>query len=447
MKITLHKGLIKLTCFVLLAITILGSHTAPVIALSDAQIKALQSGVYYFNTEEDKVMSSCGISSTSDDTPTGSGSVYLVGDSIGTQIQTKLNSTLSANGWSFKANVANGRTLPQGITAVNQDQDFVKTAKAVVVQLGTNTSEFSPTTVGQMISAIRSLAPNATIYWVDTAVVGRPSYTPSLNNINSIIYAQSTQQNFQVISWSKKVFGDSTDPKSMNPNAPDTTGLIRQSDEFVHLTSQGETVMSELIASAITSETSNTGANNCIGTGSPLTGNDNAEKIWIFLICKDLTPPQVAGIMGNLKAESSYNPKRVEGGHMQGSKWVNSPPYQFPAEMDTIPPNVGPQGQPGYGIAQWTSPGRKKGLADKANVIGKPASDLGVQLEFMFEEATNRGDMTKLKLSNSASDAAFTWHKYYEVSSDGPERIQNRIKFANDIMIQYGSTSGGSCNG
>ncbi len=426
---------------ILMALMILAA-SGQVFALSAEQKRVLQSGVYYFNTEVDQKTATC--------TPSASaaepGPVYLVGDSIGEAIKPGLLTSFGSGGWNLKANVLRSRNLagtppsPDGLAAIDVDAEFIKTTKAVVVELGTNTSGLTVNNVGQMVDKIRALSPNATIYWVDTAV--KRADIQKFNDVNSIIHTQSTQKGFNVISWSKKVFGDSSDPKNMNPNAPDSD-YINSADK-VHLTEQGVAAMVELITGAVTKG----GAGGCACT--LLAGNDNPEKVWNFFISKGLTPPQAAGIMGNLQAESAgFNPKRVEGGHMEGGKWVNRPPFQFPPEMDTMPPNVGPQGQPGYGIVQWTSPGRKKGLENKATSTGKPVYDLGVQLEWLFEEATARGDMDKLKQSSSAADAAFIWHKYYEISNDGPERIQNRINAANDFLARYGSitpSGGGSCS-
>jgi hypothetical protein len=101
------------------------------------------------------------------------------------------------------------------------------------------------------------------------------------------------------------------------------------------------------------------------------------DKVWNYFKDKKLSPPVIAGIMGNMQAENSaFNPKVVEGG------------WGFPSEMDTIPPNKGPQGQPGYGLVQWTSPNRKQGLQDIANAEHLPVYDLGLQLDYVWQELT-----------------------------------------------------------
>jgi hypothetical protein len=52
-------------------------------------------------------------------------------------------------------------------------------------------------------------------------------------------------------------------------------------------------------------------------TGAPLTGRDNVQKTWNYFTAKGLTEKQVAGIMGNIKQESTFDPQRIEGGGRQ----------------------------------------------------------------------------------------------------------------------------------
>lgn len=164
-----------------------------------------------------------------------------------------------------------------------------------------------------------------------------------------------------------------------------------------------------------------------------LSGSGNEEQTWNYLISKNLTPPQVAGIMGNLRAESGNNPRRVEDG------------WGFPKEMDTVPPLVGPQGQPGFGIVQWTSPGRKQGLSDKSTSTGLKASDLGLQLDYMWNELTNThsyiATYNKIKQSSDYKEVSDIFgHEYegYGTNTEGTRRT-----YAFQILTQYGSGSTG----
>jgi hypothetical protein len=173
------------------------------------------------------------------------------------------------------------------------------------------------------------------------------------------------------------------------------------------------------------------------GGASCLSGNDNETKVWNYLVAKNLSAVQAAGIMGNLKAESGFEPKRVEDG------------WGFPTTMDSIPPNVGPRGQPGYGIAQWTTPSRKAGLSDLASKENLAVYDLGLQLDYLWQEFTTSYKDTYSQISQSG-DIKFvsdTFGRDYE--GFGTNTADLRLSFAPGILTQYGSdTSGGiaSCD-
>lgn len=112
-------------------------------ALSPEQVRLYQSGVYYF---DDQVTATAPATCTpvkpggaSDDGKP----VYMVGDSIGTQVQATLPSALT--GRQVKINAVPSRTLSfeppsSGMSAITTDQEYIKSASVVIVQLGTNSN-------------------------------------------------------------------------------------------------------------------------------------------------------------------------------------------------------------------------------------------------------------------------------------------------------------------
>lgn len=184
---------------------------------------------------------------------------------------------------------------------------------------------------------------------------------------------------------------------------------------------------------------------NCEGSAAPsacgptLSGSDNAEIVWNYFISQGFTSIQAAGAMGNLQHEGNFNPKIVEGGGMSGGEWVYTVERQFPPESDTIPPAVGPQGQPGYGIVQWTSPGRKAGLQELADQSGRPVHDLGLQLDFMWQELNSDYYKTRaldpLMAATDLGDAVRAWQDHYEVGT----RFEPRLEAATSWLEKMGS--------
>lgn len=89
-----------------------------------------------------------------------------------------------------------------------------------------------------------------------------------------------------------------------------------------------------------------------------IAGNTITEKTWNFLITSGIPPIAAAGIMGNIQAESGFNPSIIEGGSGVG-----------------------------FGLCQW-SYDRRSALENYAASKKKPPSDLQTQLEFLVSELT-----------------------------------------------------------
>jgi hypothetical protein len=415
-------GIRKLAGFAfVLVIFLLSQGVISVSALTQAQKDAIKSGARYYNTEED-VFIQC----SSPTSPTSqSGSVYMVGDSIGTQVESSLDSEFSNSDREFNANVVAGRTLPQGISAINQDADVIRSAGAVIVQLGTNAGGFSAANVQEMVNRIRALSSEATIFWVDTAVVERDDLALTLSNVNRIIQEQASGSSYRIISWNKEVFGSSANPADINPDAPDN-GYLRRADQYVHLTSDGVSAMTDLIAGSVAGGGSG-GETNCAcspgGGGGNLTGSDAEEQTWNYFISKGLNAVQVAGIMGNFSQEDSFNPRQLQGG----------------GESNSVPLD----GVTGYGIAQWTYITRQQNLDRFARDQNRPVATLELQLDFTYKEMTEGEVWDNLRTIQDPAVAARYFHSSFERSADDEAGIQERVNDALEYLALYGSGGGG----
>ena len=90
------------------------------------------------------------------------------------------------------------------------------------------------------------------------------------------------------------------------------------------------------------------GKDSCTSGGaSSLVGNDNLEKILRFYVGKGLSLAQAAGIAGNFKAESGFNPAVIQGGAI-------------------APDDYTPVNGVGFGLAQWTFTSRQQPLVELA---------------------------------------------------------------------------------
>ena len=157
----------------------------------------------------------------------------------------------------------------------------------------------------------------------------------------------------------------------------------------------------------------------------PLAGNSNAEKAWLFLGSKGLTAEQIAGILGNLRAESGMDPAIIQGGAIAG-------------------PNYTPVNGVGFGIAQWTFTARQAPLVALANSTNRPITDLSLQLDYLWQELNGSHSyaLASLKATNTPEQAAYVFHRDFEGSADSEAQvIANRGGGARLLYEQFKNLS------
>ena len=132
------------------------------------------------------------------------------------------------------------------------------------------------------------------------------------------------------------------------------------------------------------------------------------------------------GILGNMMQESRLTPNIVEGGGTA--------------------PEISVNGTTGYGLCQWTDAGRQQGLVDFAKANGKSTSDPGVQCSYIAQECNNMGLTNQMNNCATPSDAAFLFHKDYEISADSRQAIQQRLDWAEEAYANDGAIAGSNGN-
>lgn len=154
-----------------------------------------------------------------------------------------------------------------------------------------------------------------------------------------------------------------------------------------------------------------------------LVGSDNLEKILRYYVGKGLSLIQAAGIAGNYQQESSFNPAIIQGGAIANESYT-------------------PVNGVGFGIAQWTWTGRQQPLVDLGKSTNRPIIDLSLQLDYSWWEMENQKgqsmDMAEFKATTTPEDAAYVFHRDYEVSADSEAAVK-RVRGGNarNIYEQY----------
>lgn len=182
------------------------------------------------------------------------------------------------------------------------------------------------------------------------------------------------------------------------------------------------------LANKVTAQLGGTAAEPPKETTTPVaTGSSNNEKtIWDFLKGKGLNKYAVAGIMGNLYAESALNPQNLQN---NGNNKLGMTDAEFTAAYDSgkYALDTFIHDGYGYGLAQWTYWSRKQALANFAKAAGKSIGDLGMQLDYLWKEL--QGYTAVMKVLNAAesvraaSDAILTG---YERPADQGAAVQEK---------------------
>lgn len=399
----------------LVTVAPIASQTA--LALSPSQRLEIERRPWYDSTDVvcDSATSPGGSSTT---TSTAAGKVYMIGDSITHGTQAKLDATLKGAGYSTviingldSRSLSEGGSPLNGITVFSNDKDKWKDASSIIIELGTN-GGLTANNISKMITILQQglASPSTKVYWVNIGVINAkrsPSQPLNSDGWNKTL-SDNSSKGYTVIDWASAM--------------KDHPEYIANDNLGVHPTGQGVDAFAKTIADESknlnTTSPINTadiccdsGVSGVNGPATPLAGVDNAQKIFNFLIGKGLTKFQVAGIMGNIQAESGFNPN-IEEKTSRASK--------------------------GFGLVQWTF-GRRTALESAARAAGVPASDLSFQLNYMWQELTTSYKSKvyePLKSSTSLEQATYIWLERYEIPADIPKNKPIRLGFAQNIINQ-----------
>lgn len=160
---------------------------------------------------------------------------------------------------------------------------------------------------------------------------------------------------------------------------------------------------------------------------------NNGGKIWNFLMNKYKNEMGVAGMMGNLYAEShQFLPISAEQLDNQPISVIQE--YTNQINNGTISKEQFYNYHKGYGIAQWTYWGRKKALYELAQMLTNPFNigDMNVQLTFMVNELHSYGCDTELMYSTDIkSTANYIMNNYEKPSWRGDFRARWAVECYN----------------
>lgn len=140
-----------------------------------------------------------------------------------------------------------------------------------------------------------------------------------------------------------------------------------------------------------------------------LTGTTVEQQIWNYLKGKGLNDYGIAGLMGNLYAESGLKPTNLQNS-FERKLGMTDDSYTKAVDNGSYANFVNDSA--GYGLCQWTYWSRKQGLINFVKSRKCSIGDLEGQLEFLYKELSEsyKTVLNELKSATSvraASDAVF----------------------------------------
>ena len=156
---------------------------------------------------------------------------------------------------------------------------------------------------------------------------------------------------------------------------------------------------------------------------SDVTEAPNEQHIWDVLYAKIGNPYGVAGLMGNLYAESGLQPNNLQNSYEETLGYSDS---SYTQAVDSGSYTNFTSDSAGYGLAQWTVEDRKTPLLAFANARGCSIADLDMQLAFLCDELETKfpGVLSALKNAKSVREASDYVLFNFEAPLDQSEAVQ-----------------------
>jgi len=161
-------------------------------------------------------------------------------------------------------------------------------------------------------------------------------------------------------------------------------------------------------------------------TGTASTGTAADEKtIWNYLMGKIGNAYGVAGLMGNLYAESALKSNNLQQTYETKLGYND---VSYTAAVDNGTYNNFVKDSAGYGLAQWTYWSRKQNLLNYVKAQKKSVGDLTVQLEFLCKELSEsyKGVFADLKSAKSVLSASNSVLFNFERPANQSEAVQKK---------------------
>jgi hypothetical protein len=165
------------------------------------------------------------------------------------------------------------------------------------------------------------------------------------------------------------------------------------------------------------------------------------KKMWDYFKSKGLNNYGVAGLMGNLYAESGLRACNLQNTY---EKKLGMTDAEYTAAVDAGTYTNFVNDSAGYGLAQWTFWSLKQEILDYFREKGKSIGDLDTQMEFLAHQLSNsyKAVWNTLKTATSVLEASNAVLLKFERPADQSVTVQNkRAAYGQGYYDKYASTT------
>ena len=161
----------------------------------------------------------------------------------------------------------------------------------------------------------------------------------------------------------------------------------------------------------------------------------NAEIIWKYFENKKFNPYAIAGIMGNMKAESNLLPNNLQSAY---EKSLGMTDEQYTKAVDNGTYTNFIHDSAGYGLAQWTYWSLKEDLYNLCKERNKSISDIQCQLDCLYQQLINNKLLGYLNSTTSVRAASDIFLTKFERPKDQSEKVQiARANYGQEFYNQF----------
>ena len=162
----------------------------------------------------------------------------------------------------------------------------------------------------------------------------------------------------------------------------------------------------------------------------------NEGKLWNYFLNVFGNEKAVAGLLGNIKAESDFLPNNLQNSF---EKTLGSDvEYTRKVESKEISRASFSHDGAGYGLCQWTFWSRKEGLYDYLKENGMPIDSLFGQAYFCIYELKCNNLLEPLKRCQTIREASDLILTKYEMPADQSEAVKKlRCNYGENIYKRY----------